>query len=285
MNVLKAYRSLTEEQKRALRDKRLDLNQPIGALLEFMKPLAACDALSDKVRTKLGCTFGLGIVALIGLTILFANLGWGWVSGLIIVMVAVVMLGAGFLWRWTKSIDVSNNFRQFMLPVLTVLREDIDPEKPVHLQLDMTSPTAKEKKQSESAPYQHGVYHKVVDSMYVDDWMTAETLLVDGTKLTWRVTDSIRERSKTKRNARGKTKTKTKYRKVTDIEVEMGLRTKTYAVESAGDAEVTAAGKRNKVKVGRQIRTDSLDPISPRALLDLVADVFRSARPTKEAGA
>jgi hypothetical protein len=284
MNVLKAYRSLTAEQKRALRDKKLDLNRPVGPLLEFLKPLAACDAMSDKVRTKLGCTFGLAIVATIALAIASINRGWPLFATILLLAVVVVMLGSGYLWRWTRSIDVSNNFRQFMLPVLTVLREDIDPAYPVHVKLDLTAPTAPVKKRGESAPYKQGAYYKIIDKTYVDDWMSVDALLVDGTKLSWRVSDSIRERSKTKRNPRGKHKTKTKYKKKSDIEVSMGLRKKTYAL-AATEGEVSNDEKRNRVKVSREVVSASLDPIDPRALLDLVADVFRTTRPAKEAGA
>jgi hypothetical protein len=126
----------------------------------------------------------------------------------------------------------------------------------------------------------------VIETTYVDPWMSAEALLVDGTKLSWSITDSIRERKKTKRNARGKYKTKTKHLKKTDLEVSLRLRKKTYDLTTPGDAEVTSDAKRNVVVMERQIRTPSLDPIDPRALIDLVANVYRNARVAKkEAGA
>ena len=107
-------------------------------------------------------------------------------------------------------------------------------------------------------------------------------MLVDGTRLRWSVTDRIRERQKTKRNPRGKIKSKTKYRKVTDVEVQLALKSKTYSVTRA-DAETD--GKRSKVAVQRSVRTDSLDPVDPRALIDAVTDVYRSLKPAKEAHA
>lgn len=283
MNVLKVYRSLTAEQKQALSEKRLDVQRPIGELLDFMRPLAACDAMSDKVRTKLGCTFGVAIVVLI-VTCFFMMGRWSGLNIIIALAIAAVMTWSFFLWRWTASIDVSNNFRSFALPVLTVLRDDFDAAQPVHVRLDLSKPTLDTKKRSEGEPYAKGVYHKVIDSIYVDPWMTVEGRLIDGTKLSWEVTDTIRERKKTKRNARGKVKTKTRYKKKSAIEVEMGLRRKTYDLgASAGD--VSGDGKRHTVRSSRDVVSDSLDPITPRELLDVVADVFRSARPAKEVGA
>lgn len=284
MGVFQTYRSLSDEQKRALAEKKLEINRPAGELIEFLKPLAACDTMADKIRTKMGCSFAAGIVLTIVLSFLF--IGKGALSGLIIVaLVLAATIWLGWFWAWTKKIDVSNNFRQFTLPVLTVLKDDFDPNEPVHLRLDLTAPNAKAKLQSKSDPYKHGAYYKVIDSFYSDNWMDADGRLVDGTKLSWSVSDSIRERSKTKRTSRGKIKSKTKYAKKTEIEVQMGLKKKTYELAAPAGGEVSSDAKRNVVKLSRRFRSDSLDPIDPRALLDLVADVFRSTRPAKEAGA
>ena len=278
MNVITAWRSLSPEQKSILRNKRLKLNRPIDEVLALLKPLAGCDAMADKSRTRLGCSFGVAIALTIA-----AAFAIGAVAALVMLAVTIAL---GYFYFWTKRIDVSNNFRQFAIPVLTVFREDIDAGHPVHLELDLASPTAPSKKQLEKEPYKQGAYHKVIETHYLDPWMSAEARLVDGTKLSWRVTDSIRERKKTKRNARGKYKTKTKYRKKTDLEVRLGLRKKTYDVTEVADAEVTSGAKRNVVVREQEIRSASLDPTDPRALIDLIADVYRNARVAKkEAGA
>lgn len=284
MNVWKVYRSLNDEQKRTLRDKRIEMNRPVGPLLEFLKPLAACDALSDKARTRLGCSTAIAIV--LTLVLLFVGIGNGWplvIGALLLLMLAAAVV-CGSLWRWTRSIDVSNNFRRFAIPVLTVLREDFDPAHPIHVRLDLTAPNAPSKKRSEGAPYKKGAYYKVIDKTYVDEWMSVDGVLVDGTKLSWRIKDAIRERSKTKRNARGKIKSKTKYKKKSEIEVSVALRKKTYELQKALGA-MTDDEKRRTVSLSREVVTASLDPIDPRVLLDLVASVFRNTRPAKEAGA
>ena len=232
MNVLEAYRSLNEEQKRALRDKKLQLNRPIGEVLELLKPLAACDTMADKVRTKLGCSFGVGIVLTIA-AIIYAFNAWTLPVILLVAVVLVLTVVFGWFWTWTRKIDVSNNFRGFMLPVLAVLQEDIDPAHPVRLDLDLSSPTDESKKRATSPEYKRGSYYKIIDTTYVDDWMTFDARLVDGTKLSWNVSDKIRERKKTKKNPRGKIKTKTKYAKKTDLQVSMGLLKKEYAIEGA----------------------------------------------------
>ncbi len=286
MNAWTAYRSLSAEQKHILRSKKIDLSRPIDEILMLLKPLATCDKLADKSRTKAGCSFGLGVVLSIGLLIGFSNIGWSMITIPVFLLFIAAVVGAGVLWSFLRRVDISNNFRSFSLPVLTLMREDFDASKPVKLRMNLDPPTASSKKTAESAPYKLGAYHKIIDTTYVDPWMSVAAVLVEGTKLSWDVTDEVRERKKTKRNARGKYKTKTKYRKKTDIEVEMGLLKKNYSMTPSVDSALTSDAKRHKVSLEREVRTDSLDPIDPRVLIDVVANVYRNTRqPVKEAGA
>jgi len=283
MSVLKVYRSLDAEQKRILAEKQVDLNRPIAELLTLLKPIAACDRVADKARTRLGCTFGAGIVLTIILTFFVAG-NFGGLAAIAVLLIGLtIIIGSGWLWFWTKKIDLSNNMRDFVLPVLSVIREDVDSNEPVHVKLDLRSPTSDAKRTSKSDPYKSGAYYKVIDSMYVDPWMEFEGALTDGTKLSWRITDTIRERQKTKRNPRGKIKTKTKYAKKSDIEVAVGLRNKTYAIGSdAGD--VKSGDKRNTVQMYHRHRSASLDPIPTEALIGLITAVYSKTRPAgKEA--
>jgi hypothetical protein len=283
MGAWKTYQSLNSEQKQILSRKQLEINRPMDGILDLLKPIAACDGIANKAQTRFGCTFGLGIVLTIVLAIVFTNIGWSAVTGGAIVVAIAIVIAAGWGWFWLRSIDVSDNLRSFVVPVFALFREDIDPKHPVHLRLDIDNPVAARKKTFESPAYAEGQYYKIIDTSYLDPWMTAEAVLVDGTKLSWSVTDRIRERKKTKRNPRGKIKTKTKYTKKTDVEVSLALRTKTFA---PADGEVSRDGKRSKVEVERSVRSESLDAIDPRALIDAITEVYRSARVVKkEAGA
>jgi prepilin signal peptidase PulO-like enzyme (type II secretory pathway) len=284
MNVLKVYRSLSAEQKQILADKQIDLKRPVAELLALLKPVASCDQVADKARTPLGCTIALSIVLTIILIVIAGNIESKVLFIGAAVVGSVVFIGSIVLFRWTRKIDVSNNMRSFALPALAVLKEDFDPQTPVHVKLDLRPPTDDAKKKSEGEPYKAGVYYKIIDSVYVDPWMTFEGVLTDGTKLWWSVTDTIRERKKTKKNPRGKIKTKTKYKKVTEIDVEMGMKNKTYAVGRPAEGEVEAGDKRNTVRVAHRVVSATIDPIPPRELIDVVAGVYRNARPAgKEA--
>ncbi|HEV7764101.1 MAG TPA: hypothetical protein VGQ76_03775 [Thermoanaerobaculia bacterium] len=279
MEAWKTYRSLSAEQKQILSQKKCDLSRPVDEWLSLLKPIAACDAVTNKAQGRFGCTFALLIAVTIASPFILGSNGWSAMKLAAIVLIVAATIAVGAFWTWLRRVDVSDNLRSFVVPVLALFREDVDPKSPVRLRLDLSKPTAASKKTGQTAPFSEGVYYKIVDTSYVDPWMEAEAVLVDGTKLSWSVIDRIRERKKTKRNARGKHKTKTKYTKKTDLEVQLALRTKTYAL---ANAEVSGDGKRSKVEVQRSLRSDSLDPIDPRALVDAIVEVYRSARPAKE---
>lgn len=273
MGATTSYRSLTAEQKEILKSKRIEMERPVAELLALLKPLAAYDKGADKLRTKFGCGSALAFVFAFASLFVMGLVPAGYILPIAFVVVAVGLLVA---WKRLRSVDLSNNLRGVALPLLGVIREDFDRDKPVRVKLDLSPPTAKEKKLREEPAYKSGAYHKVIDTYFVDPWMTGDGVLRDGTRLRWSIVDSIRERKKTKSNARGKTKTKTKYVKKTEIEVQVGLQKKRYEL----DMEPTRSDeKRNTVNVTRNLRTDSLDPISPNEVIEAVASVFRNARP------
>ena len=282
MGLLQTWRSLDPEQKEILRSKQVKLNRPVDEVLKLLRPLAACDALADQARTRLGCSLAVSIVLAIVGGIFFLSTSNDFPKSITIPIIAAILLIAialGYFWNWTRRIDVSNNCRQFVVPILTVFREDFDATQPMQLRLDLSPPMDPSKKRSQSDPEAQGAYYKVIESVYVDPWMSAEAMLVDGTKLSWEITDTIRSRRKTKRTARGKIKTKTKNKKKTDLDVTLSLRAKEY--EIAGD-DVEKRGKRNVVQVQHTIHSESLDPIDPRVMIDMVAEVYRRATPAQK---
>ncbi|HEX9983754.1 MAG TPA: hypothetical protein VGF69_10860 [Thermoanaerobaculia bacterium] len=282
MSVSEVYKSLNSEQRRVLLEKQVKMNRPIDETIAFFRPLAACDKLGDKSRARFGCTGGLAIVAIIPLLIMWGNGVYPTPVALGLIAAAIVV--ATLLLRrylWLDKIDLSNNLRGVVLPILHLFREDVAPDQPIQLDLDLRSPTDKTKQMSKSEPYAAGAYYKVIDTFYADPWMTGEALLTDGTRLRWSVTDSIRERKKTKRNARGKHKTKTRYSKKTSIDVEVAMKSKQYELGAVEEGTVVEGERRNTVRVKRRVKMASLDPIHPREIVDLVANVYRGAQPVK----
>lgn len=287
MSVFQAYKSLNSEQKSILETKQATMNRKVDDIIATLKPLAHMDRLGDKTRTKLGCGAALSIPLAIVFLIMWGN---GILPAFVALILLVAVIGGGIylgrLYVWLRDLDLSNNLRGFAIPVLTLFREDIDEKEPIQVKLDLRPPTCDAKKTRESEPYASGIYHKVIDKFYDDPWMSGDATLADGSHLHWSIRDLIREREKTKKNPRGKYKTKTKIAKKTQLDVEVTMKKKAYdldmsALNADAESEVKQGERKNTVRISRQLKTDSLDPVNPRAFIDLVANVYRSARPAK----
>lgn len=282
MGVIGAYRSLNAEQKQIIKQKTVSMNRPVDEILAVLRPIASCDALVSKAG-KFGCTGGLMIPLIVVALILNGNQVFPTAVGITIVVLLIgVMIASFVLYGWARSIDVNDGLSKFALPMLALFREDFEREKPVSIKLDLRAPTDKAKCQTVGKEYKKGAYHKIIDSIYKDEWFSGEAPLADGSRLRWDVTDTILERKKTKRNARGKYKSKTKYKKRTMIDVSVTLKKKRYALDgTAEDQKVQEADNAHTVRMRRRLQSTSLDPVALDPFVDAVAGIYRNARPVK----
>ena len=288
MKIWDTYKSLTPEQKTILQEKQLNANRTPGELISLLRPLAEYDKLSDTVRTKFGCTAAfLFLASFVGFAVTAAT------PILAIPLFLILFGGAVFLTITTvklSKLDVSNNMREFAVPILAILREDITPGETVQVRLDLRSPTHKDKLVDKSAPYEAGVYHKVIDSNFEDPWFEGDAELADGSRLHWSVVDQIKEMSKTKKTPRGKYKTKTKYKKRSLMSVQVALPEKRYGLvdrSPGGDAklQIKEGEKRTSFKLSRTYKTNTIDPMPPSALIDLIAEAYRRTGPAAQRSA
>jgi hypothetical protein len=284
--ALKAFRSLSPDQKALLEAKQLSGEFEPRRLIDLLRPIAAYDRLSDKARTPMGCStaalFVLSLVLLVvaaNVSLFLLPLPLASLGGAVFLLVTVLRL---------RKLDLSNNFRQVAMPLFAVLEEDMEPGATMNVRLDLSSPTARTKKTGTGKPYERGIYHKVVDTTYVDPWFGGGTRLVDGSLLQWDVTDEVVESKRTKRTAR-KIKTKTKYEKRTTISVTVALPHKKYAVKGlpADEGEkvkVRESEKRTTFHLTKRVKTKSNDPIDPREIFDIISEAYKRVRPAAAEG-
>lgn len=277
MGVWKSYRSLNAEQKQIVSSKQVNVNRTIDEVLALLKPVAAFDA-AEAGMTKWGC---LSIVAIVG----------GFILLLVDAIPIPIRLAAGLVlmafgifgvvyWIWASHFDVSDNLRGFVVPVLALFREDIDRKEPMHLRVDLRPPTAKNKQQSVGQPYAKGAYYKIIDTTYLDPWLEADALFADGSRVHWAITDTVIKHNKTKKIG-GKYKLKTKFTRKSDIDVEVTLRKKEYAVGDVAGAKLKQGERATTVKMSHKIKTKDLNPLPVRAMVDAMAGVYSSAQPVK----
>jgi hypothetical protein len=285
--ALKAFRSLSPEQKALLEKKQISGEYEPRSLIELLRPIAEYDLLSDKARTPMGCSTAALFVLSFVLFVVAANVSFfllplslAALGGAIFLLVSVLRL---------RKLDLSNNFRQVAMPLFAVLREDMEPGATMNVRLDLSPPTTKPKKTGTGKPYVDGVYYKVVDTTFVDPWFGGGTRLADGSLLQWDVTDDVVESARTKKTARGKHKTKTKYRKQTTISVTVALPHKEYAVtnlpaDEGEKVKVRESEKRTTLRLAKRVKTKTIDPIDPREIFDIISEAYKRVRPAVAGG-
>jgi len=272
LKAWRAYRSLNEAQKEIIEQKQIKLNRPIDETIETLKGIADMDQHMTWSAGGVGCTMVLAVIIGFFGSMIGNGMGLpGPVITLWLIICAGFFLVPFILYRSTRGIDVSDNLRVSALPILYVFRDDIDPQQPVELTLDLRQPMAKEKLLREVEPRE-----KTKEKYYSDPWMAAAAVLVDGTRLRWSVTDTIRHRSVTKRGRSGKWKTKTKESKKCDIDVAVTVKNKAYEVQGGEAGE-----KKTTLTASKTIKLADVKPVDPKVIIEVIASLFQRVSPAK----
>jgi hypothetical protein len=247
-DVKSAFKALTPEQQRIVEQRRIEGARSPDEWIQLLKPVAEFDRLADATRA-----------------------------------------GGGGFWarRYARKKDVPNGLRNFALPLLPILREDQDPEKPLALKIDLTGPEQRGKELSTTDPYKRGRYHKIVDTFYDDPWIQGTAHFVDGAEVQFAVIDHVRASRKTKRSTSGKIKTKHKSKKKTELSVTVSLPTRNYAAGASGARDVPKESvkqseNRTTVKLSGTVQGPTID-FTPgiEHLLELVAAAYERVDPAR----
>jgi hypothetical protein len=275
--------TMTAEQLRIAQAKRLDVNLPADEVLELMRGLVQFDAHTAAKRKKAGCSIPLAILAAIVFFIVSANTFDAVKTAMITLaaLCAAASIAAIVLYRRLRKQDLSDNLTNTAAPFIALLREDIRPADPLHVDIDLRPWAIAEKKKSESEPYKKGAYYKVIDTLYVDPWFSGSAVLADGTKLRWRVVDHMHQKKGRKKNARGKIKFKTKVKRKTVAVVTLAFPTKEYAVRSG--ANVKRDEKRTTMTLARKHKSAGEESAALDLLVDIIADGYRRVTVTRSA--
>ncbi|MEA2568955.1 MAG: hypothetical protein QOI24_956 [Acidobacteriota bacterium] len=280
MSATGLLKSLSDEQKAILAEKKVKLNRPADELLNLLKPIAAFDVAAAPARKQAGCSLAVLIV----LSVIVAIYGLNQEGNLRTVCLAlagafiVAAIVNGRTWGRLKGADVSDNLSNIVIPFLTILREDVAPAEPVTLDIDLTAADAKKKLTQTIEPKTKG-YPKLVTSVFMNPWFEGNAVFADGTQLKWKVIDRLRVTKKTKKNPRGKIKTKTKTKVRSDVRVTMAFPTKRYAPKH----NAVPGEKRHEVKLAKRTKGAADTPQGFPMLIDLIADGYRKVTSQKGA--
>lgn len=285
--TLNAYRALTTEQKAFLRSKQIENTLPLDHWYAFFAPLETYDRHGDNARKIAGV---IAIAAPIG-AFVFTLLGLFLPVGILLLLIFAMALPTYLILR--KN-NVPNLLRDFLVPMLAVLQQDVPSAEPLHLGLDLTG--LNESKQTEPPPNTPDPsapsgYPKIRETYYADPWLTGATQFVDGARVKWEITDRVRERHITKRSASGKIKTKYKHKIKRRIDVRLEAPTAHYALDTneAAGADVAVrvkpGTKRHAVSARRTLIT-KVDGsygharLAMQPFLDTIAHAYRNVKHT-----
>ncbi|HSD38886.1 MAG TPA: hypothetical protein VLC92_15345 [Rhodocyclaceae bacterium] len=273
LTALNAYLHLDTRQRTFMREKEIDTSMTLEEWIPFLGGVARADRASDVLRKMLGWLTILTIVPGFVLAIVTES-----ATPLLLWIASSVSV---FCWLRLRKIDMPPSLDRFLLPWLVLLKEDVAPKSEVSLRLDLRGAELTQKAIM-AADMPNGVPRSpraCNDNYFRDDWASGTASLADGAILQWDISDFVRKRVKTRRNARGKTKRKTKYKIQRSFDVNLSVRDRDYAVSNiVPDTACRASVKRGEKRTAVRIRTRSVgrERFTPPRLTDLVDTISRA---------
>lgn len=288
LKTFQTYQSLSTDQKHFVKDKFIESTAAPEQWLALFRKIAEYDRYRDASSSKfaaIGC--GCGLLAFIGFFISVASI-YSFLLYLLVVIPAIVVLI--FIGRQRK--DVPNHLRQFVIPMLAVLREEMEAQEPLYIRLDLrdgtTFGTNYSNQLSAGGQRLQRAGSKITEAFYAHYWLLTKGTLQDGTRIEIQLLDRIRKRSEGKRRTSGKYKTKTKYKIKTRIDTALQFKKSRYALKQekvgsqGGEAvEMKANDSRHIIKVRRNaISTDLKTPVGVDRLFHAIARAYRQVTPS-----
>ncbi|HSE99144.1 MAG TPA: hypothetical protein VLD57_12825 [Blastocatellia bacterium] len=280
-----AYSSLSPRQKEFVKVKYIENSHTPSEWLAFFSKIAVYDRHGDAARNvlkKAGCATGAAAFISIFISAFFET----WLPILLLAPIAIITVVLYFI---RKKSDLPNNFRKFLVPMVSILREEMKPGEPLFLHIDLRGgllnskevPAPRLRTTDKISRWSSG---NISESFYSDRWLEARGVLADKSRLELQVRDFIRKRVVTRRNARGKTKVKTKYKVKSTIDARLHLPQDDYAVMSAGASggekiNIKPGEKRSAIRVRRTVIARDLESVVPfNQGVDVIARAYRQVK-------
>ena len=200
IGAISAYSRLSSEQRAFVKKQGINTSMSAHKWVRFLEPICEFDQQCDPVRDKLGgiaMASGFGLFFSVFLSAFFS-------SPLPLMVVGVIFILSLFLYLILNSKDVNNNVRNTLFPLLNVLSIELGNRQKINLNICFRKKLKKKDIVLTPRSDKANVF-------YGYDVVELNCTLKDGTKLTWKVRDLIRKR--TKRNPRGKIKVKYKLKR------------------------------------------------------------------------
>jgi len=203
--------------------KKVQMRARIDDCLATFRQLAAHDLEVDRLRAKAGgraaLFFVLAFLGVFGsIVITGATDGKGapaFIAPAVLVVFAIKSLIKYFKF---KKMDILNEFRLCLVPLLDTLVEDIDPRERIEIDADLSGPVKTKitsEKQLDPKLFNNPRLLKIKQTIFHDPWLKLELPLLDGNVILVQLDNFYFRYDRTQRGTSGKTKFKTKWKKRT----------------------------------------------------------------------
>ena len=206
---------LSPEARAAAQARKVSGNWELKPLIRLLGELAHVDEAVEqqaaKAKSRMILFTMLSFGSIFGAIVIAVILELGAVVILLPLGMAVLAVLFGMRWRRLKKQDMINDFRMCLRPVLRDISNDLDPNKKIKVEMDLTGPEDRKKTSKLDLP--PGRFQKLTETIYTDPWCEVKLPLADGTTVILAFENYYCKLERRYRTSRGKIKWKTKWRK------------------------------------------------------------------------
>lgn len=282
--VDKIFDTLSEEQHKIIDEKIIDGRHTANKWLRTLKKLAILDKHVDSylVHPSYGWKIGIGIA--VAIIFFFA----AFISEVYYLLI-LPAIAIGVIYKTVtdrnkiKKLDLSNHFRLFLMPLLSILKEDIHTSARISISAVLKKADQDEYK-IKDVPNRNDGYPKIQEKHYKVPRISFNSIFIDNTSLLLTLTDLVRKRDITKRNPRGKIKRKIKYKvkQVGIVKVQFKKSIYQLKAEVPTPENIVMAENENayvfKAKVS-EITTDLEHRMNPNKILKAIGHIYNLVQP------
>ena len=227
--AITAYKKLSKNQIKLIKRKKSTNSATIDTWLNFFKDIAVFDQYGDNAR-QASMSMMIKLFLLLIVTVILAVITKLFPLAIVIVSVlSLAILVLRVISSLLKRYDIDNTFREFIIPTLLILKEEVNPNQKVDLSFNLYK-TEKCTPKEKARIIQGGMfsYPKITEANYENQWLNISMELADGSILKVNIADFLRWRGIKKKNARGKVKTKSKFKLKQLVDVSLTLPNKQF---------------------------------------------------------
>lgn len=292
--AITAYVTMNPQQRKLLLAKRVEGDYTPDAWLQLLDGPSRFDTHADRLRRFSGILFFLSLVpTIIGLLDVLDLLSAGRTDFRPLLLIGGGLMATfGALWLVTRKMDLSNRLRRFLLPLISLLGDDLKKGRPLQLKVDLSRCMLKSKKTGKRGPYDKHPYKNVVETFYQDPWLHWQAVLADGAHLQLDIQENVTVRRGTKKTPRGKHKIKIKKKAKNQVAVRLRLpadRFRFLGVQRHGNIRMQVrqpeGGKWLTLQARRTVAGKPEEP-ELRPVLDLITRLYKGIEriPAGESG-